>query len=300
MQGREKLKKAFGGDLPRRAGSRKISRLVAAKQQRGGSSYSPKGTSSGKGKRRRNTSWKDSREQQYKTPVVSFAPGLVEDPLQGTEMFSSYPSFRKLFTRNAAGLFRYDVLCSLDLDEPRALKDALLALDEACQKSPSLDEELLAMLSERDGRPHLVAAAALAIEGGSREVFEGLWKAIDRASPAGLQLAAAASLTDENFEAEARRRIELRCPLDAPAPLPLFQNKRKKKRREKTAPSRSPEMLSALLALSRRLPGAMTWLPLHLADPEVSAMLYEDTQGGGNISLSWRERLLEALALLAE
>jgi hypothetical protein len=247
---------------------------------------------------KRDRSWKISRVEQYRDPEALGAPGLASDPLAGTEMFGAYPSFQELFAETPEGGLRCERLLALELGAARALREVLDQLDRALRRSPDPDAELAVMLSERDWRPHIVAAAALAIEGGSRGVFFALWRAIDRGSPVGPQLAVAASLTDELFEEEARRRIELRCPITAPAPLCLSTRKAKKPQRDR-APTRSPQLLSALLALARQRQGAMAWLALHLADPEVSALIDEDTEGGGNLSLSWRDRLLEALALAA-
>lgn len=92
-------------------------------------------------------------------------------------------------------------------------QENLLYVEAGLDASPDPDAEILAMMREPLALLHLVAAEALVLGGASERTLAGLWELLDRWSAAHPYLTVAALLTDPDFEARARARLEGGSPL---------------------------------------------------------------------------------------
>lgn len=92
-------------------------------------------------------------------------------------------------------------------------KDVLPNVEAALEASPDPGAELLALLkAEMNPLLHVVAAVAFVLGGASERTLPALWDRLDRRSGARAQLTVAALLTDPDFEAKARVRLEAGRP----------------------------------------------------------------------------------------
>jgi hypothetical protein len=145
------------------------------------------------------------------------------------------------------------------------------AVGEAITRSHDLEPELLALLGERNWRPHLPGAIAVVLGHGSEAVFDGLWAAF-RTSWVAPQLAAVGFLMDPAFEDRARAYLA-----GGPATCHAKQ-------------------AGALVQLCTTLAGVETWLaPILRWRDEHEAFqrgIFRDEWGvGASVAEGWLQRL---------
>src|SRR5947209_17860025 len=115
-------------------------------------------------------------------------------------MVPGAPSFAALaHPRGTAGVPLY--LPLLNLDDGAA--EAIIAVREAVDRSADVDAELIALLTERNWRPHLPATLACALGYGGHLSRVALWRAFAESWVAP-QLAVDASRGDPQFEEQDR------------------------------------------------------------------------------------------------
>lgn len=86
--------------------------------------------------------------------------------------------------------------------------ETLLHVEAALEASPAPADEIRALLRRELPHYHLVAAAALVLGGASEDTLAAVWELLDGWTAAHPQLTVAALLTDPDFEAKARVRLE--------------------------------------------------------------------------------------------
>lgn len=85
-------------------------------------------------------------------------------------------------------------------------------VEAALESSPDPGAEILALLKAREPVLDVVAAVAFVLGGANERTLPALWDRLDQRSGARAQLTVAALLTDANFEAKARARLERGSP----------------------------------------------------------------------------------------
>jgi len=137
-----------------------------------------------------------------------------------------------------------------------------------------------------DWRPHLVGTVVCIAEPDA-QWLGWLWQAIDGGSWVTPQLAVAAYLTDPEFAARARSRIEARCPISEP------EISDGDDRDAMTGPGdadiRSGKMAASLLALCELIADDAPWVEAARNDPAIARLLRIDGRRNGSegIALSW-------------
>ncbi len=86
--------------------------------------------------------------------------------------------------------------------------EGLLHVEAGLEASPAPAEELRALLRQDFFGYHVLAAAALVLGGASEHTLPAAWERLDRGSAAHPQLTVAVLLTDPDFDAKARARLE--------------------------------------------------------------------------------------------
>ena len=93
--------------------------------------------------------------------------------------------------------------------------DAAVRLVRQCAAIDTDRSSTLTLLSDLDWRPTLVAAVAAALLPLDTRVTNALWHRFDSGSWVVPQIAAVLASIDPDFQLQARRRLELHCPLDS-------------------------------------------------------------------------------------
>jgi len=201
---------------------------------------------------------------------------LREGEARHNALLASAPSFTALFTAGRG----YSRLLRLRSDDP----DILATVAQGVQKSTSCDAEIAALLADTDWCSQIVGACAIGLGGANPETLAMLYSTLDCASWASPQLAAIASVTDTDFELQARRRIEARCPIDTSRLGSLEWVQRHPDAGPLSFYAHSCKLLSSLMALCEGAP----WLtPLH-ASEDIKKMIAEDIDRGSALATNWR------------
>jgi hypothetical protein len=209
------------------------------------------------------------------------------------ESYSSqrgYPSFTELFLRPEG----CSVPLYLELLGPSPGQGSELALHsirEAIDKSPNAGVEIAALFDEVNWRPQLVGAVAMVVGAVDGKTLPALWDALDSESWVSPQLAATAFLTDPDFEANARTRVEAGCPIKRDRLAALDWATRHSAAGPESFAGHASKALAALIYFSRQLPSASTWLDAALASDAIRNAHENDRDGGGRIAARWLENL---------
>lgn len=204
-------------------------------------------------------------------------------------LFPKYPAFQPMFERAD--------------DVPVPLHLTLLNLGAGCEVSlaqvrrileisADLTPQIVALLDDANWRPQLVGAVAMHFGAANEKSRDALWRAFDSGSWVSPQLAAIAFLVDEDFEAQARRRMEAGCAVNRDRLEGLDWIARHSAAGPISFSAHSSKALSALIALSQRLPDA-PWLDQLLAREDIQQSIQSDRDGGGRIAVVWLERFTQ-------
>ena len=93
---------------------------------------------------------------------------------------------------------------------------ALQRIREILDANANLTPQIVALLDDYNWRPQLVGAVTMGLGVAGETSRDALWHAFDSGSWVSPRLAVIAFLVDENFEAQARMRMEAGCPNHAP------------------------------------------------------------------------------------
>jgi hypothetical protein len=156
-------------------------------------------------------------------------------------------------------------------------------------KAPQASEVIPQLLSDRNWRPHLVAAVAILLADDSARFAHALWSAVDAGSWVAPQLVVTLRFTDPDFVEGAKRRIEQRCPIFNP--VGEHEIERNSAAEPDASPYRSAKNLAALIQALRDFEGTRAWVQQQIEDPEVKRLLEADVDQAGFIASRWAEAL---------
>jgi len=206
--------------------------------------------------------------------------------------FPEWPAFEPMFSK-PPGFTVPPYLELLNFGEgSEAAIDLLVSIID---NHANFDREVIALLADFNWRPQLVGAVAVAMQCATPRSIKGIWKALDMGSWVSPQLAAVASLVDNEFEAHARRRLEARCPIKPDRLTGTDWLLRHVAAGPESVDSHADKAMSALVGVCQLLPRYDRWLqPLLLCD-DVQLMLKRDSDYGnaGEIAKLW----LQAFAI---
>ena len=200
--------------------------------------------------------------------------------------FPKYAAFQPLFER-AEGVPVPLYLTLLNFNVGSGYEIAIATLERVLGQNTDLTSEIVALLDDFPWRPQLVGAAAMGLGAANEESRAALWRAFDGGSWVSPQLAAIAFLVDEDFEAQARHRMEAKCPINRERLEGLDWLVRHSAAGPSSFASHASKALSSLAALCQRLPTAAPWLGPLLAREDVEQSIKADYDGGGQIATDW-------------
>lgn len=188
----------------------------------------------------------------------------------------------------------YLVLLNLATEDSVA---SVNAIKVCCMKPSSLSDVSL-LLEESNWRPTLVACVAALFMSHTPETTKQLWQRLDRGSWVTPQIAVVLSMTDPEFESQARRRLENHCPLDATDLLAMTMPERHSAEGPAGGHARSAKAAASLSWLSSlKFPDA-SWLKAVQASAEHQALKSEDIDSAEVITERWHHRIAEVLRRL--
>jgi len=153
----------------------------------------------------------------------------------------------------------------------------------ATSNEPESDIEVL--LSVRNWRPHFIACIAVFYVEDRNRMVSLLWKALDKGSWASPQLAASLSILDSSFIENAVARLKSGVLIIEPLPMLV--------ERLKTDKIENPNGFLALWSLVNKINNQLLLSDCNIAD--IKHRLDKEADNISNISLHWREKMLEML-----
>jgi hypothetical protein len=210
------------------------------------------------------------------------------------ELRVRFGAFAPMFVKGRAGVPRYLELLGLHVVVRQSRpSDAVEVARDAVQSSQHLEDELVALFSDVNWRPHLVGILGLAISGAKGRPVNSLWAAFDAGSWVTPQLAAGASVVDAKFQSEARARVEAARRYDArPYANNLAEAARLHSARGPEGnQERDAKCLQSLLALLSELPEQQDWVADQRKTERVQSVLSASRQDFGPLAGAWATAL---------
>jgi hypothetical protein len=170
---------------------------------------------------------------------------------------------------------------------------AAVCLVRQCAAIDTDRSSTLALLSDLNWRPTLVAAVAAAFLPFDSRITDALWHRFDSGSWVVPQIAAILSFIDPSFQLEARRRLEAHCPLDSSELRALTMIERHSAAGPAGGSARSAKAANALQAILSAAVPTPEWLAAVLTTPEHQELVALDTDTADCIAVNWGERFAE-------
>jgi len=152
---------------------------------------------------------------------------------------------------------------------------------------------ILALLSDLNWRPTLVAAVAAAFIPLDTRIADALWHRFDSGSWVVPQIAVILASIDPEFRLQARRRLETHCPLDFSELRALTMVERHSAAGPAGGAERSAKAASALQAILSAAVPQPEWLAGVLASPRHQEVVALDIDDAGSIAQSWSRRFAQ-------
>ena len=204
-------------------------------------------------------------------------------------LMTIYPSFRFLIKPDVGDQIpQYLTLLHMEHDAILGMQQVWLAIE----RSPDVAGEVREMFAQHDWRPHLVAAVTLLTLPNSQSMWGDLWSALDANSWACPQLAAAASIGDPDFAANARRRTEQGCPTTYRSAGHLEWIQRYGAEKPTVFPKYSGKALAALISVCLERSDTSEWANKLKDREDLTAIMGHERVLGTNIAVSWRRSWL--------
>lgn len=152
---------------------------------------------------------------------------------------------------------------------------------------------ILALLSDLNWRPTLVAAVSAAFMPLDTRILDALWHRFDAGSWVVPQIAVILATIDPAFQIQARQRLEAHCPLDASELRALTMPERHSAAGPASGAQRSAKAASALQAILSAAVPQPAWLPVVIASPEHQDLVALDQDSAGWIAQCWGDRFAQ-------
>lgn len=199
-------------------------------------------------------------------------------------------------------------LSLLGLTDDRS-EEAIRELLSILGSSSAIAAELHQLLRDNDWRPQLVGAVALAFGAGDASHHDDMWAQVEAGSWVVPQLAAVLSVVDNTFTLRAKALVDKliqgretaqpsseeiagsdRLSSQSSSSMPVQGAKRHSARGPAGALERRAKTVATLMALVSQ---EESWIRDRLNRDDVTALMREDVDHGGEIAERWKERLLD-------
>lgn len=162
-----------------------------------------------------------------------------------------------------------------------------------CAASDTDRSSILALLSDLNWRPTLVAAVAAAFLPLDSRIIDALWHRLDTGSWVVPQIAVILASIDPDFQLQARQRLEAHCPLDSSELRALGMIERHSAAGPAGGTERSAKAASALQTILSGSVPQPEWLTAVLANSEHQKLVALDIDSAGSIAQHWGERFAQ-------
>ncbi len=160
-----------------------------------------------------------------------------------------------------------------------------------CANADEDHTAILGLLDDLNWRPTLVGAVAAVFMPYDARITEALWQRFDAGSWVAPQIAVVLAEIDPDFLAEARRRLEARCPLDFSELQSLGVLERHSAAGPAGGVERCAKAACSLQSMVSRFAPPPEWLTAVVASPEHQALVASDIDSAGTIAQRWCVRL---------
>lgn len=141
------------------------------------------------------------------------------------------------------------------------------------------------LLADGNWRSHIVGAGAVLLHEKPREFAQSLWSAIDAGSWVSPQLVVTVFLIDPEFVEQAKRRIELGCPVSSPEGLsPLHRHV---VTGSGGATDRSSKNAASLLGMLGCFESEAAWVATQRSHRAIKQLLESNWDAAGDIANRW-------------
>ena len=165
-------------------------------------------------------------------------------------------------------------------------------VEDCCSRTSDPYLDICRLLAETNWRPHLVAAVAVFVLGCHRDAVRLLWHRIDTGSWVTPQIGATLFEVDPDFSAQARKRLETGCPLDASDLIAMSPIERHSATGPADIVHRSAKPARSLLHLVQMISPRRVWMDDLRASTDLQSLLGEDIDGSDAITDGWLRRIL--------
>jgi hypothetical protein len=195
-------------------------------------------------------------------------------------MAEDFGTFEPIFGEGAP------YLALLNLSSPDVPKVVARVIHLA-QAAPEPYQEIEILLDDRNWRPHLVGAVALASLPYNQSALAKLWRAVDAGSWVTPQLVAIAYLRDPNFKHEALSRLQNLCPLNLESLLSMTPIERHSAAGPAGGRHRSAKTAASLRELLKNARDLTDQEIAVMESPEVKKLAEDDFDASGEIAREW-------------
>jgi hypothetical protein len=183
----------------------------------------------------------------------------------------------------------YLALLNLSADD----SSAAVRLVRQCAAIDTDRSSILALLSDLNWRPTLVAAVAAAFLPLDTRITDALWHRFDSGSWVVPQIAVILASIDPDFQLQARQRLDAHCPLDSSELRALTMIERHSAAGPAGGTERSAKAASALQTILSAAVPQPEWFAAVLATPEHQELVALDIDAAGSIAQRWGERFAQ-------
>jgi hypothetical protein len=194
-------------------------------------------------------------------------------------------------------------LVLLDLLDEKGAELAIQMLSDIIAQEHSAQDDLQVLLADRNWRPQLVGATALAFGWGSASHWDEAWRQLEMGTWVSPQLVVALSRVDPKFKERAHVLLERLVSSGTPAGFSIKGHiglrswaSRHSERGPGGTRQERAKTISALLAILG--PGDQ-WVAGNVGRMELQELLASDADDGGKIAATWAARLVALKSKLA-
>jgi hypothetical protein len=182
----------------------------------------------------------------------------------------------------------YLALLHLDANDT---SQAVEAVRQCCLSVEAPYPDIRQLLTDKNWRPHLVAAAALIISGYDSESVRLAWRCLDTGSWVTPQLGVALFLVDPDFDDHCHSRLSAGCPIDVSVLTSMSDVERHSASGPAGRVERSAKAAFTLLHLLQMKSAVPPWLEQTCTSEVLRTLLKEDIDQGGAIAEKWLRRI---------
>jgi len=169
--------------------------------------------------------------------------------------------------------------------------EAVAVVRQCCLSVATPWPDIQHLLNDKNWRPHLVAAIAIVSSGHDSESVRLAWRCLDTGSWVTPQLGVALFLSDPDFDAQSRSRLNAGCPIDSSLLASMSEIERHSAAGPAGKLERSAKAAATLIRLLQLRSPVPPWLEQICGLEVVRTLQSEDMDQSGSIAEQWLFRV---------